>query len=66
MNKLAVIILEETTWGTAKCTCLPTKKWKVKYKQKVIKTIDPPEVRNEDFAGTRLLSAAAVARMREV
>ena len=66
MNILARFILEETTWGTAKCTCLSVKKWKVKYKQKRDSKTDPLEIRNEVFGGIKLSSAAAVAGFRDV
>ena len=66
MNSLARFFLEETTWGTTKCTCLSVKEWKVLWKKNKESMIDPPETRNEVFVGTKFSSAASVAGLRDV
>ena len=65
MDKLARVILEETTWVTAKGTCL-RKRRKFSIQKKKESIIDPPEIQIEVFAGTKLSSAAAVAEIRVV
>ena len=66
MNKLARFILQETTWGTAKCTCLSGKSGKLSINKKSGSLLDPPEITNEIFAGTNLSSAADAAGLRGV